>query len=120
MSLARLLRYDWPLHLVMLLANWLPDNVPLLRLRGLLIKPFLGSCGRNLRVGRNVTLYNPSRISLGNDVYIAYGCWFMAGGEISIGDEVMFGPYSVTVSANHTRAKGSFRFGSPRCSTIVI
>jgi acetyltransferase-like isoleucine patch superfamily enzyme len=110
-GLTRLIRHDWPLHFVLLLTNWLPDNVVFLRLRGALARPFLGHCGPNLRLGRNVTFYNPSQIDLGKDIYIAYGCWFMAGEKISVGDEVLFGPYCVVASSNHSRKGWSFRYG---------
>ena len=116
----RLLRYDLPLHFVLLLTNWMPDNVLFLRLRGALSKPFLGECGNNLRLGRNVTFYNPSNIHLGSDVYIAYGGWFMAGEKITIGNEVLFGPYCVVVSSNHRRTNRSFRYGEPNQKPIVV
>ena len=64
--------------------------------------------------------YNPSKISIGDDVYIAYGSWFSAADEIVIGDEVLFGPYNVVVSGNHTRLNGSFRFGQPSLGAILI
>lgn len=119
-SLWRLLRYDWPLHFVLLFTNWLPDNVVILRLRGGLVRPFLGSCGKNLRLGRCVTFYNPSAIHMGRDVYIALGSWFMAGAPISIGDEVLFGPYCVIVSANHIRQNDSYRFGPAQQLPISV
>lgn len=119
-GLKRLLRYDWPLHFVLLLTNWLPDNVIFLRLRGGLARLFLGCCGRNLRLGRNVTFYNPAAIQLGRDVYVAQGTWFMAGETITVGDEVLFGPYCVVVSSNHSRVNGSFRFGPAMREPIKI
>jgi len=119
-KLLRLVRYDWPVHFILLFTNWLPDNTVFLRLRGLLVSPFLGTCGRNLRLGRNITFYNPSRIHFGNDVYVAFGCWFMAGDDIRVEDEVLFGPYCVVVSSSHSRVNGSFRFGSPVQAPIHI
>ena len=119
-KLFRLLRYDWPLHFVLLLTNWLPDNVIFLRLRGFLARPFLGKCGKNFRLGRNITFYNPSKISVGRDVYIAYGCWFMAGERITVGDGLLFGPYCVVVSSNHQRVAGSYRFGTSKQAPISI
>ena len=119
-NLHRLLRYDLPLHFSLLLTNWLPDNVFFLRLRGALARPFLGRCGGNLRLGRNVTFYNPSSISLGRDIYVAQGTWFMAGETIMVGDEVLIGPYCVIVSANHTRKGHSFRFGKALHAPICI
>jgi acetyltransferase-like isoleucine patch superfamily enzyme len=119
-KLYRLLRYDWPVHFILLLTNWLPDNTVFLRLRGKLVKSFLGSCGSNLRLGRNITFYNPALIHIGCNVYIAYGCWFMGGAQITIGDGVLFGPYCIVVSSNHTRLNGSFRYGPPYKSPIVV
>jgi maltose O-acetyltransferase len=116
----RCLRYDWPLHFVLLLTNWLPDNVLFLRLRGKMARLFLGSCGANLRLGRNLTFYNPSKIRLGCDVYVAQGTWFMAGEKIEVGDKVLFGPYCVIVSSNHSRVDGSFRIGSVQRKQIKI
>lgn len=119
-KLKRLLRYDWPLHFSLLLANWLPDNVIFLRFRGWLASHFLGSCGKNLRLGRNITFYNPSGLTLGSNVYVAYGCWFMAGERITIEDDVIFGPYCVVVSSNHARLERSFRYGKPALEPIHI
>jgi acetyltransferase-like isoleucine patch superfamily enzyme len=119
-NIFRCLRYDWPLHLVLTLTGWLPDNTMVLRLRGCLARPFLGRCGTDLRLGRTVTFYNPAQIYLGSKIYIAYGCWFMAGGRIEVGDEVMFGPYCVVVSSDHSRRNRSFRYGTHRLQPIKI
>lgn len=119
-NLHRLLRYDWPLHFVLFFTNWLPDNVISLRLRGALASLFFKSCGANLRLGRNLTFYNASNITVGSDVYIAYGCWFVASGGITIADGVLFGPYCVVSSSNHTRENLSFRSGAPQLQPVVI
>jgi maltose O-acetyltransferase len=116
-----LLRYDWPLHFVLLLTNWLPDNVVLIRLRGFLARPFLGVCGPDLRLGRNISFYNPSKINIGAHVYIAYGSIFLAGNEcITVKDEVVIGPYCVLASENHTRQDSSFRYGVLEAAPITI
>lgn len=119
-KLHRLLRYDWPVHFALLLTNWLPDNVPFLKLRGACVRPFLGSCGKNLQLGRNVVLYNPSCIHLGRDVYFAYGCCFIAGAGIDVGDAVLCGPYCMLASSSHTRQGKSFRYATPESSPIRI
>lgn len=116
----RLVRFDWPLHFVLLFTDWLPDNVIFLRLRGWLAHWFIGSCGRDLRLGRGVTMYNPANIEIGNNVYIARGNWFSAGTKIVIDDEVIFGPQSVISSSNHTSLNGSFRYGPPVYEPIHI
>ena len=119
-SLFRWLRYDWPLYFVLLLSNWLPDNIVFLRLRGWLAHFFLGSCGENFRLGRNVSIYNPSKVYLGSDVYFAYGSWIAAGEKILIDDQVMLGPYSVIVSDNHTKENQSYRFSPSKKLPIHV
>lgn len=116
----RLLRYDWPMHFVLLFTNWLPDNVIFLRLRGKLASPFFRKCGKNLRIGRNNIFYDCSFMNIGDNVYIAAGNWFNASGGINIGSEVMFGPKSLIVTSNHTRKNGSFRYGPPEIQPIEI
>ena len=44
----------------------------------------------------------------------------MAGETICLEDEVIFGPYCVVVSSNHTRKKGSFRYGEPDLLPILV
>jgi len=92
-----------------------------LRLRGFLASPFLGKCGMDLRLGRNISFYNPSKIEIGSHVYLAYGCVFLAGTQsILLGDEVIMGPYCVLASNNHTLQKGSFRYGIPESAAIAV
>lgn len=119
-KLHRLLRYDWPLHFVLLFTNWLPDNVPFLKLRGWLAHFFLPRCGTNLRLGRGVVLYNPSIIAIGSNVYVAYGNWFSANETITLEDEVVIGPKNVFASANHTKRDGSFQYGMPKSHPIKV
>ena len=116
----RALRYDWPLHFSLLLTNWLPDNVVFLRFRGWLAHYFLGSCGKNLRLGRNIIIYSPGNLHLGSDVYMAYGCVLISTGQIYIGEEVLLGPYVVLAAGNHTRLNGSYRFGPVMTEPIQI
>lgn len=119
-KIKRLFRYDYPVHFILLITNWLPDSIIFLRLRGTLVRPFLGHCGTNLRLGRNLTFYNPSKIQIGKDVYIAQGCWLCAGEIIHIDDEVLIGPYTVIVSTNHSRLGNSYRYGESSDKPIHI
>ena len=116
----QILRYEWPLHFILWLLNGLPDNVAFLRLRGWAVRPFFGSCGKDLRLGRSLDIYNPSKIEFGNHVYIAFGCALIADASIVIKDEVILGPYVVAVSSNHSRDKGSFRYGTVQAAPIHI
>lgn len=111
-KLRRVLRYDWPLHGVLLLTAWLPDNVIMLRLRGRMAAPFLGKCGGNLTLARGIVFYNPQNIEIGRDVFLAYGVVLIAIDKIRIGDEVLVGPYAVLAAGNHTKAGGSYRHGA--------
>jgi acetyltransferase-like isoleucine patch superfamily enzyme len=114
------LRYDWPLHFIMLLTSWFPNNVAFFYIRGWLSRPFFGSCGENLRLGRNITFYNASSIHFGANVYVALGGVFLALGDITIGDEVIFGPYVVLSATNHTKYQGSYRYGPVTTPPIEI
>lgn len=109
----RLIRYDWPMHFILWITNVFPDNVFFIRVRGALVKPFFKKCGKKLGVGRNVVFYNPSKMEIGDYVYVAYGCWFSSGFGVKIEDEVLFGPYNVIATSNHTKLDGSYRFGEP-------
>jgi acetyltransferase-like isoleucine patch superfamily enzyme len=100
--------------------NYFPDNVVFLRLRGFFASFFVKKCGNNFRIGRDVTLYNSSMIEIGNDVYIAKGNWFSAGSKIIIEDSVMFGPYNVIASANHSLKNNSYRYGETIQRPIVV
>jgi acetyltransferase-like isoleucine patch superfamily enzyme len=113
-------RYDLPLWLVHLLTNWWPDFGQIPNIRGRLFSLFIGKCGKNFAVGRDVTILAPNRLVVGNDVYIAKGTWLNAFGNVDIEDEVMTGPYVVIASANHGFKNGSCRFGGIHPAPIKI
>jgi acetyltransferase-like isoleucine patch superfamily enzyme len=110
-KLKRILRHDLPLHLSLMITNILPDNIPFLKFRGLLVSFFIKESGKNLQVGRNVTFYNPCKLVVGDDVYIAQGCWFSMKEEIIIGSKVLFGPYVIAVTANHSLKNDNYYDG---------
>lgn len=113
-------RYDWPLHLVMLLCAWLPDNVVFLKFRGWLARPFFLECGSRLLLGKNLYFYQPSRIRIGKNVYLAYGTVIIANHDIRIGDDVMVAPYCVISNGRHSRIHASYRFGAVSAKAIRI
>lgn len=119
-KIKRLLRYEYPLFVVQAICSVLPDNVVFFRLRGWLCGFFLGSCGKDFRCGRHIVFSNPANIHLGSHVYIAYGCWLQAADRITLGDEVMLGPYCIIAPGNHTRLNESFRYGPLRTGPISI
>ncbi len=119
-KIIRNIRYDLPLHFVLLLTNWLPHNTVFLKLRGFLASFFLKKCGKNLRLGRHVNFYNPSQIVIGNDVYIGYYSLIIAWRIIELEDEALLGPFNVLVSGQHEKKEGSYRWGTPKYAPIKI
>ncbi len=116
--MARLFYYCW-FVLVMNFTGFLPDLWPILKLRGWLVRPCFKSCGRNFQIASGVRINFTTRLSIGDNTYIASGCWIHAMGTVVLGDEVMLGPYTAISSGNHTKLDGSYRFG-PRTSAPVV
>ena len=58
-------------------------------------------CGEKLYVLPNVTMSYPYRLTIGYNVFINRGVYITARAEITIGDNVMIGPYTVINSGNH-------------------
>jgi len=114
------LRYALPLWFVWLTTNWLPENKVTIRLRGLLMSPFFGRCGKNLRVARNVTFLNSTGISIGGNVYIATGCWIDGIGGLIIEDEVKVSPFVVITTSSHCFKNDSVRGGGSRSGAVVV
>lgn len=115
----RIISYSW-LVIVIRLTTLLPDFWFINRLRGILVKPCFKKCGHNLQIASNVAITFPNLIELGDDVYIAYGCWMQGVGGVVLGNGVMLGPYTVIATNNHTKENGSYRFGAANRSKIVI
>jgi len=108
------------LHAILWASGVLPDFVFFLRVRGFLASLLLPGRPRDLRLGRDVTFYNPGQISLGRHVYVAKGCWFSADARITVGDEVLFGPYCVITSSRHSLKGVSFRYGKSVPAPVSI
>ena len=113
-------RYAIPLWFVQLLTNWLPENRITIRIRGALVALFLGKCGKNLQPARGVTFLNVSGIEIGNDVYIATGCWIDGMGGLVIEDEVKISPFVVIATTSHCFKNNSVRFGGSRRRPVKI
>jgi acetyltransferase-like isoleucine patch superfamily enzyme len=116
----RQFRWILPLWLVQLLTDWLPDNAVTIRLRGLLMRPFIRRCGRNFLCGRRVTLLNTDRMSIGKHVYIATGAWLNAMGGLTLEDEVVLAPYVVISTSTHGFKDGPVRFGGAHPAPVKI
>ena len=49
----------------------------------------------------HIVWLNGDRIEMGNGVGFNYGCYVNGYGGLAIGDDAMFGPYSMVHTANH-------------------
>jgi maltose O-acetyltransferase len=58
-------------------------------------------CGKNLIIRPHVRIYNPNRLTVGNDVMISRYSYISAGGGITIGDRVVLSPFVKIWSINH-------------------
>ena len=116
-GLGRIVKYAW-FHVVTRLTAWWPDFKFLMRLRGLLVCWCFAECGRNFQIASNAMIVYTSRVSIGDDVYVAYGCWIQGIGGVRLEDQVMLGPYTVLATANHSKVDGSYRFGEGQYAPI--
>ena len=117
--MVRILKYLW-FRFVMLTTGWIPDFTPVLRLRGFLASPAFKKCGRNFQIASGTIINYTSKVSIGNDVFIANNCWIQGMGEVLLEDEVLLGPFTVLASNNHTKANGSYRFGAHKGEKIIL
>jgi acetyltransferase-like isoleucine patch superfamily enzyme len=113
-------RYKLPLWLAQCLTHWLPENRWTIRLRGMLVRPFLGHCGKNLTMARAVTFLTPSQIRIGDNVYIATGCWIDGIGGLVIEDEVKLSPFVVVTTSSHCFRNNSVYAGGARIGSVRI
>jgi acetyltransferase-like isoleucine patch superfamily enzyme len=96
----------WPLvtyELVTMLASWMPGALGLL-LRAKLYPLILGSVGRNVVFGVNVTVRHPHKIAIGDNVVVDDGCCLDAKGVdnrgITIGSGVFIGRNTILSCKN--------------------
>ena len=118
-SMLRLLAYCW-FTLVMCTTAVLSDVTIMLRFRGWLVRPCFRTCGKRFQIASGVRINYTTRMSVGDDVYIAPGCWINAHGGVTLEDQVMLGPYTVLVTTEHARTDGSYRFGRAESLPIHI
>ena len=111
---------DFMFGTIMRVTRILPEVTPVLRLRGFLVSAFMGACGRNLQITKDVRISGVNNLWVGNDVFMSGGCWVLATERVTLGDGVMLGPYSIIVTGNHSMLDGSYRFGPPKRAPICI
>ncbi|WP_159434192.1 acyltransferase [Domibacillus mangrovi] len=114
------LRWALPLWTVIFITGWLPDNKISLKVRGKLASFFIKNCGKNFLMGRDVTLLNTNNLTIGDNVYIAKGCWINAMGGLKIENEVIVAPYVVISTLQHVYQDYSVRFGGSIAAPVRI
>lgn len=106
-------------HFLCNLYNIFPPVGKYLSWRGKMISRYLASCGKNLKVASRVNIYDPSKLTIGDNVYIGYNT-YIGGGNVELDDEVIIGPFVCIVAGNHTQKEGSYRFGKYEYGKIKI
>lgn len=92
---------DCIIHLINIATYILPNSYITTRIRGILIKPFIGKCGKKFRIASGVIINKPENIELGDNVYIAHNVWINAVGKLKIGSDSIIGPMSVLSTSKH-------------------
>jgi maltose O-acetyltransferase len=69
--------------------------------RDSILRQLFKSVGKNLWIEPDFRCEFGKNISIGNDVYINFGCVILDCGEVSIGNEVLIGPNVGLYDANH-------------------
>lgn len=95
-----------PIHLINIITAILPNHLVTNRIRGFLLKPFFGKCGKRLQVGKGVIINNPGNLFIGNDCYISHYCYIQAKGRVDLEDNVIIGPMSIIATSDHIIEKG--------------
>ncbi|MBC1565089.1 acyltransferase [Listeria booriae] len=107
----RFLRYNLPIHCINLVTMILPNCTPTVLIRGFLMRPFFKKCGKGLKIANGVTINNPDRIEIGDNVQIAQNNWISGVGGLKIGDNVLMGPLGVIVTSQHSFKNGKLTSG---------
>ena len=99
--LTRFAIHDIPIHIVNLLVCWLPACTSVNYIRGFLVSPFLGKCGRGFQLGKSVIINHPESLYIGRNCYISHNCYIQAKGKVYLGDYSTIGPMSIIASSKH-------------------
>lgn len=90
-----------PIHIINLVMFWFPTDIISNHIRGFLVSPFLGKCGKKFQLGRGVILNHPEKLYVGDGCYISHNCYVQANGKVVIGDYSTIGPMCIMLSLIH-------------------
>lgn len=90
------------------------------RWRGNVYKPFMKACGKGFMVPWRTYIFNPNKMSVGNNVYLGYNSYY-GQGTIEIHDNVLIGPFVSVTASNHVIGEDdSFRNANYAEKKVVI
>ena len=95
-----------PIYYIGFICNILPNHLYTNKIRGALVSPFLGKCGRNFQLAQGVIINHPERIFVGNNCYFAHRMYINAEANLYIEDNVTCGPMCVLATTNHSVRDG--------------
>ena len=98
--------HDVPIWLVCFILSFLPATTTINYIRGFLVRPFLGKCGKRFQLGKGVIINHPELLRIGNDCYISHNCYVQARGTVVLGNNVIIGPMTIIASSNHIIVDG--------------
>jgi maltose O-acetyltransferase len=100
-KLVSLIIIDTIKQYLLLFVYLLPQGILSIKVRGWILRWFLGAAGKRFLVDAGVTLLHPNNISVGDDVYFARNVWVNGGGGVKFGSNIMVGPMTIISSGDH-------------------
>lgn len=108
--------WAWLLKLIFI---FLPPFDKGSRIRGLLFGFFMRKRPRSFLVPWRCHIFNPNGLSVGHNSYLGYNSYF-GQGKITIGKNVLIGPFVSITASNHVRLNGHFRNRSFDEAEVII
>ncbi|MCG9559366.1 acyltransferase [Vibrio kanaloae] len=107
-------------YAVKILTCLLPDTPAIMRFRGALYSLMMMKCGRNFQVSATATIRGLQNISVGDDVYFGPNSYLISTYGVELWDEVLIAMNTVIIDGNHGIDRGSYRFAKGKRKKIVI
>lgn len=112
-----LLIYAWFVRTILF---FFPDIPLFMRFRGWLYGLGMKQCGKNFQIAHSAIINGIDLCSFGKNIYIANTCNLVLNGNLSIGDEVIFGPGVLVSTGNHQFDGNSYRFSESTKEDVKI
>lgn len=112
--------YQFFISFILGVLNVLPESEFYNKIRGSFVSKLVSECGGNLQISKGVHILSPKNIKLGANVFIGYNTWINGYGGLTVGNDVMFGPFCAISTANHTDSGAGFRWGPHASDSVEI